>query len=186
MAIIYGNAQSDQELEQMLDLQRQNVLEAVQTEEIASQGFVTLRHDLDLLREMNHPHPHIVARDGEKIVGYALVMLRKFEEGLPLLAPMFERINIRSFKGHSLAKANYFIMGQVCVDRNYRGQGIFRGLYEEMRRQLSPHFQYMVTEAAHRNKRSVRAHLSVGCEILEEYASEIDGEKWVIFIWDWT
>lgn len=185
MAIVYDNARNEADFEQILILQSANLPEVVAKEDVSTQGFVTLRHDVALLKKMNEPYPHIVARDEEKIVGYALIMLRKFEEGIPDLAPMFERINIRSYQGLPLDKANYFIMGQVCVEHAYRGQGLFRSLYETMRAQLAPHFDYMITEVSQSNLRSRKAHLQVGCQILEEYTSEFDGKGWTIFIWDW-
>ena len=36
-----------------------------------------------------------------------------------------------------LTKLNYFIMGQVCIAKGYRGQGVFRELYSFLKLELS-------------------------------------------------
>jgi hypothetical protein len=45
--------QDDRELEQILELQRQNLARNVPPGEITSQGFVTVEHTLDALRRMH-------------------------------------------------------------------------------------------------------------------------------------
>jgi predicted GNAT superfamily acetyltransferase len=72
-------------------------------------------------------------------------------------------------------------MGQVCIAKGYRGQGIFQGLYQEMANQLEPHFEYIITEVSKRNPRSIRAHEKVGFLNVREYTSD-DGEEWVILL----
>lgn len=54
----YGPALSKADLQGILALQQQNLPSALSPEE---QGFVTVRHDLPLLRKMNTPHPHRIA-----------------------------------------------------------------------------------------------------------------------------
>ena len=65
------------------------------------------------------------------VVGFALVMLSNFRNEIEVLIPMFERIDELVPKDKT-----YVIMGQICVDKNYRKQGIFRGLYDFYRTQL--------------------------------------------------
>ncbi len=72
-------------------------------------------------------------------------------------------------------------MGQVCVAKPYRGQGVFAGLYTLMSQHLRGSFDYLVTEVSMRNPRSLRAHEKVGFTILHEYQSQ-DGEQWAIIV----
>lgn len=85
---------SDEDLTAILELQAANLPAALGADERRTQGFVTLRHDLALLREMNHPWAHVIATtaDGGGLVGYALVMPLSFRGRLPILDPMFERL----------------------------------------------------------------------------------------------
>jgi len=179
-----GIASSTADLEQILALQRCNVEEGRTPEDVAAQGFVTVRHDLALLREMNDAAGHVVARVDGHVVGYALVMLASFEERIPILAPMVARLRTLEFRGRALCDLRYFIMGQVCVDAAYRGSGAFAGLYDELRRRYASQYDLVVTEVARRNTRSVRAHAKVGFELLQRYRHD-GGEEWDLIGWDW-
>ena len=181
--LFYTTAKNDKDLKEILQLQKRNLEASITTDESQKEGFVTVDHDFDLLAKMNVPFPHIIAKD-EVVVGYALVMQRSFANDIPVLIPMFEQINSIDYNGKLLAQEKYFIMGQVCISKGYRGQGLFRGLYEKMRDEMSPHFKYVITEVSERNQRSLRAHLKVGFKDVKQY--EADGEKWIILLWDWS
>ena len=177
--VSFGTAKSDSDLHQILGLQSCNLPTNLSQEEAHSQGFVTVHHDFDLLKKMNTPFPHIISSNGEQIIGYALVMLRSFQNDIPVLVPMFKEIDAIIYRGEKLGNAKYFIMGQVCVDKACRGQGVFAGLYEEMKLRMHPHFDYIITEVAKRNTRSIRAHEKVGFENVHEYHA---GEDWAILL----
>ncbi|MCR9290679.1 GNAT family N-acetyltransferase [Saprospiraceae bacterium] len=179
--ITYGVANSQKDLEQILHLQQINLPTNISNLEAEKEGFVTVEHDLNLLNEMNEPYPHIVARENEKVVGYALVMLRSLEEKIPILVSMFKEINLINYKKQLLANAKYLVMGQICIDKAYRGKGIFQGLYDEMNARLSPHFQYIITEVSARNIRSLKAHYKVGFKEIKKYKGET-GENWIILL----
>jgi L-amino acid N-acyltransferase YncA len=165
----YGVAESNKDLEQILELQKKNLKTILSAEEKRSQGFVTLKHDLSLLKEMNSPYPHIICKKEDQIVGYALVMLRDIEKRIPALGSMFYQINSLTYQGKSLEHARFFIMGQVCVAKEDRGKGVFAGLYREMQYCMRHDFEYIVTEVDSRNTRSVRAHEKVGFQTIHIY-----------------
>ena len=182
--IKYTTVSDTRELEQILALQKKNVEKVLDEAEVKSQGFVTVHHDLELLEAMNRPYPHIIAKDGDQVVGYTLVMLQSFKAVIPVLVSMFEQIDTINYEGEQLGDVDYFIMGQVCIDKAYRGKGIFVGLFDKMREEMSDKFKYIITEVASRNTRSIAAHLKVGFKNIKEYTSE-RGEEWVILLWDW-
>ena len=178
--VIISTAQSDERLSQMLQLQQDNLPGVISVEEAKEQGFVSVTHDLDLLRAMNEPYPHIVALDEDKIVGYTLVMLKKMRTTVPILISMFDIIDQCRYNDEILQDTDYFVMGQVCIAKGYRGQGIFSRLYQGLKDQMRPHFRYLVTEVAKKNTRSMRAHAKVGFEIIKEYRS--DDIDWAVVI----
>lgn len=175
-------ARGDADLEGILQLQQRNLRRALTPESIASEGFVTLEHDLDLLRAMNSPFPHIVAKEEDTVVGYALVMERWVAPRIPDLAPLFAHIDRLEVDGVRLAETRYVVMGQVCVDRAYRGQGLFRRIYAAYGRQLRSHFDYVLTEISGHNQRSRDAHLHVGFEVVDRYSAP-DGSPWLVVGW---
>lgn len=183
--IRFTTATTDKELQQILALQKLNLPTTITTEELKKEGFVTVHHDLDLLREMNEPFPHILAKVDPDVVGYALVMLKRLKNRIPILIPMFQQVDALTFQNQALNEVDYFVMGQVCIQKGHRGKGIFQGLYEKMKEEMSLSFSYVITEVATRNVRSMRAHEKVGFQILKIYQGA-EGEEWAILIWDWT
>jgi ribosomal protein S18 acetylase RimI-like enzyme len=181
--ILYTIAKTDAELYGILQLQRANLPVSISHEEALEEGFVTVEHDFALLKQMNSPYPHIIAKHDEQVIGYTLVMLRELREQIPVLIPMFVQIDAIEFDGNLLKDSGYVVMGQVCIAKGYRGQGIFQGLYQEMAKQLGAHFEYIITEVSKRNPRSIRAHEKAGFLNVLEYTSD-DGEEWVILLLD--
>ncbi|MEL6187667.1 MAG: GNAT family N-acetyltransferase [Myxococcota bacterium] len=183
MNMIYiATSSESKDLLGILELQSRNLRGARKADDLSAEGFVTLVHDLPLLQDLGTNHLHVVAKAGDTVVGYALVMERAFAPRIPELTPLFEHIDGLEYRGTPLAKANYVVMGQVCIDRAYRGQGLFRRLYAAYGDQLRPHFDYVVTEISGLNHRSRDAHLGVGFEILEEYSAP-DGSPWTVVLW---
>lgn len=182
--IKYVTPEAPADFEQMLLLQQANLPEAITDKEKQDQGFVTVRHTKQLLKSMNDQAAHSIAKADGQVIGYALAMTRSFREEIPILIPMFDMIDSLSFQGKSLANIHYLIMGQVCIAKQYRGQGVFQGLYEGLQRQHAKSFPLIITEVDQENKRSLRAHQKVGFEHLFSYGSP-DGTKWELIVWDW-
>ena len=170
--------QNDYELEQILELQRDNLARSLSAEDIASQGFVTVEHTLDVLRRMHAIRPSIVAKEGEKLAGYALVMPVECRSFIPILEPMFERLD-----SLGIGRQRFYVMGQICVGKPWRSRGVFDLLYSAHRRYLGSEYDCVVTEVAIRNTRSMRAHGRVGFEIIDRYRDATD--EWALLRWGW-
>ena len=117
----------DSDLQQILVLQAQNTISSLTDNERRSQGFVTVEHDLPLLRRMAKPYGHAVAMNGEQLVGYALVMLPTLRDDIEVLRPMFARLNHLTYQGQKVSSYPFFVMGQVCIAYDYRGKGVSIG-----------------------------------------------------------
>ena len=172
MAVTFGRAKPGKDLDEILELQRINLPGQLTDEDRKQEGFVTIAHSLELLERMNAVCPHIVARDEGRVVGYALCMHPDFSGEIPILLSMFEMIN------SILADRSYMVMGQVCVDKGYRGKGVFRGLYTAMKEALGDEYELIVTEVDGRNTRSLDAHLAIGFRVIKKYQS--DGRDWYL------
>ena len=172
------------DLEGILSLQTQNLKINLSQEEIDSQGFVTIVHDLNLLTQMNTAAKHTVAKVGDRVIGYTLVMLPSFKSHIPFLIPTFQKIMTLKFNNQLIKESDYFLMGQVCIDKAFRGQGVFTKLYQHLKDTWSKKYAYIITEIALENKRSLRAHEKVGFQIIDEY---FHAEKdWAVVLWDWS
>lgn len=174
--IRYKTASTPQELEQILKLQRTNLPEAVSAQEQKTQGYVTVHHDFDILKRMNDVCPHIIAVDGDQVVGYTLCMHPKFGDEIEVLRAMFRKIREIRSTDRQTSKDDFMVMGQVCVDKKYRRQGVFRKLYETMLETIRPQFKSIITEVDVNNPRSLQAHYGIGFTLLAKYSS--DSRDW--------
>lgn len=177
MSVEYSRVSSKKELEEILKLQKRNLPGQLSKEEIEKEGFVTITHTLELLNRMNDASPHILAKRSDKVVGYALCMHPKFSMEIPIIQSMFKEIGSILSEGES-----FMVMGQICVDKSYRGQGVFRGLYNAMKHAVLPEFNCIVTEVDATNQRSLNAHLAIGFKTIKKYHS--DGREWYLIRWN--
>jgi len=180
--ISFGPVKTDDELRQVIDLQSINLPNSLSFEELNQEGFVTVKHDFDLLKIMNSPLPHTIGKDGDQVVAYALCMQKEIRKKIPTLYPLFEKIDKIQFNGQALSGCKYFVMGQTCIAKNYRGHGLFSKLHNAQKNLMSNHFDFAITSVAYANPRSMKAHQKVGYQIINEYADE-NKANWAILLW---
>jgi hypothetical protein len=182
MPLHFTTAQTDDDLHQILALQQKNlktnVTEAVKRE----QGFVTVCHSWEQIHLMHRATPQVIAKDGDQVAAYALAMLPALGELVPDLQPMFALFAQIPWQGQSLADSNYYVMGQVCVGAEYRGQGTFDGLYQQHRELYRPDFDLLITEVSTNNTRSMRAHERVGFRTIHTHVDHVD--EWNVLAWE--
>jgi ribosomal protein S18 acetylase RimI-like enzyme len=176
-------AQKQDELEQILALQQSNLQANNGLAEIESQGFVTVQHSLETLQMMNQLAPSIIIKDNDAVIAYALVMLKSCRNLIATLEPMFAEFDNIEWNGNALDAFKYYVMGQVCISKNYRGIGLFDQLYQKHREIYSEEYDFVLTEVALRNKRSLRAHERVGFKTVHSYKDMTD--EWAVILWDW-
>ncbi|MDQ3396016.1 MAG: GNAT family N-acetyltransferase [Bacteroidota bacterium] len=182
-SIIIKHAETKEELEQILILQDKNHVQSLSFEVKKTNGFVTVRHNLELLTKMSSAAQQIIAIDNDVVVGYALVMLKKFKEMIPVLIPMFEMFNNLEYNQRLLKDLKYYVMGQICIAETHRGQGIFEALYAKHKEVFSDKFDICLTEVSVNNTRSMKAHHKIGFNTVHSFEDETD--VWNILLWDW-
>lgn len=175
--VTYHRALTTEELNQILKLQQDNLPQKLSMSEKQKDGFVTVPHTFDVLERMNDACPHIIAKHNDVVIGYALCMTKVFKEKISVLIPMFNEIE-------SVVPKNvkYVVMGQICVSKNHRKQGVFRGLYQFMIESLKQDFDTVITEVDVENLRSLNAHKAVGFGHLKNYRS--NNQFWEIISLD--
>jgi ribosomal protein S18 acetylase RimI-like enzyme len=182
--IIYKTADKQSELEGILSLQKINLTESLSTEEVQSQGFVTVNHTYEQLKKLNDYEKHIIAKDGDKVIGYTLAMTQNSKSDIPILIPMFNIFNEVMYAGKKINAYTYIVVGQVCIDKAYRGQGIVDNCYTAYKKHYRNKYDFAITEIADTNVRSLNAHYRIGFKEIETYKGP-DSTKWVIVLWDW-
>lgn len=173
---------SQEEMKGVLALQQANLRNNITQEEAETQGFLMAEYDLDFLELLNQKSPGIIAKDGEKVVGYSLVALPETARQHPLLADLVQNIERCIFDGNPVE--NYAIVAQLCVSKEYRGQDLVQKLYGSFREHYANRYTYCVTDVAQANHRSLKAHQKRGFQVIDTL--EYGGIGWNIVLWDWN
>ena len=167
---------SSEEIQEIIQLQGDNLLENVSEEDRSQQGFLTVKHSFDQLMSWHQNKPHTIAVSNGQVIGYAISMLPEYRHQVPVLVPMFEKIDQNMKSG-----IDYLVMGQICIHKDYRGKGIFRGLYQTMKQNCSK-YDWIITEVDTSNIRSINAHKAIGFQELFSYES--NGQIWSLIYLD--
>lgn len=174
--IVYKKTSSSQEIQEIIQLQKDNLFENVSVKERRSQGFVTVKHSFGQLFHWHQNKPHTIAVADGKVVGYAISMLSEYQKEVSVLIPMFAKID-----EHIKPDIKYIVMGQICIHKDYRGKGVFRGLYQKMQ-EVCTDYDWIITEVDETNERSIRAHKVVGFKELISYESQ--NQRWSLIYLD--
>ncbi len=182
--LLFTTSESDRDLAGILELQRANLPVNLSGDEIQQQGFVTVQHSMADLLQMHQYEKNIIAKDGDKIAGYLLGMTENSKADIPLLVPMFEVFDTIIFNGKPVSEYNYIVVGQVCIGKAYRGQGILDKCYTAYREHFISGYDFAITEIDTNNQRSINAHQRIGFKEAHRY-TDPNQTEWSIVIWDW-
>ena len=174
---------SEAEIRQIKALQTRNLKTHLTKEECQKEGFVTASYTLDFLRQMGEKHPPILAKDQDKVVGYALVATPEIRGHHDLLDDLLGHCDRVVYKGVTLQNIPYAVVGQLCIDKAYRGQGIVQKLYQHFRECMEPTHSCCITDVDQNNPRSLRAHLKSGFEVVGSL--DYGGAAWDLVLWNW-
>lgn len=183
--ITYGLSDTTNDLEMIIELQQQNLPSNLSKTEIASQGFVTVSHSLADLQKMNGYEKSLVIKDHDKVVGYILAMTQQSKQDIPVLVPMFDIFDTILYHNKTVSSYKYLVVGQVCVAKDYRGQGLLDEAYKAYRTIFRSRYDFAITEIATANQRSLNAHRRIGFSELHRY-TDATGIEWSIVILDWS
>ncbi len=182
--IDFTTAVTDKDLMGIMELQKSNLPVHLTQEEMQREGFVTVVHRFDDLKQMNDIEQHVIAKDNGTVVAYLLAMTSKSKYAIPILVPMFNLFDEVDYKGKKVSGYHYIVVGQVCVSKAYRGQGILDKCYEAYKSKFGKDYDFAITEIATSNQRSIHAHKRIGFEEIYRYVAP-DKVEWSIVVWDW-
>ena len=177
-------ASSEADLIGIQYLQKANLKRIIGEEEAAKEGFVTAEYSLDLLKAMHELGASVIAKDGDKVVGYALVTTKEIYGQHDLLDDLFNVLNKLNFDGKELKESPYVLVGQLCVGKGYRGIGLVQKMYNFFKESYANKYDYLITDVADNNPRSLKAHIKSGFQVI--HSIDYGGVKWDIVLWDWN
>lgn len=181
--VVITQVQTQKELNDLKALQNANLRKLIGEEEAMKEGFVTSEYSIELLGKMHQAHASIIAKEDEEVVGYVIVtdksVLGEHEE----IDHLFHTVDQMTFNGQQLKDVSYILVGQLCVGKSHRGQGLVQAMYNYYKEQFSQQYQYLVTDISQANPRSIKAHKKSGFETIG--VIEQVGTGWDIVLWDW-
>jgi GNAT superfamily N-acetyltransferase len=175
---------TDHELEQILQLQRQNLKQYISQEEKDAQGFLTMQFNLPMLQQLHAIAPSVIIKHEDEVVAYAMTVTLEGRQAYPDLEPMFVNFGNLQWQGKPLYDYRFYVMGQICVSKAHRAKGLFDKLYQHHKEVYSPHYDFIITEISTSNTRSLQAHKRVGFTTIHTYQDTVD--NWNVVVWDWT
>jgi hypothetical protein len=174
---------TDNELEQIVQLSHKNMRTNISEKQQKQQGFITWNYSFQLLKQMNDQCAHIIVKDKINVVGYALVALKEASIFHNDLNTMMQHLETLQYENGLLQQYKFYVMGQICVDEDRRGKGVFQMLYQHHKKLFEDKFDFVVTEISTNNPRSLRAHEKVGFKTIYTYRDALD--EWNVVLWDW-
>ena len=176
-------ATTDREIQGIRDLQEANLKENVALEKRPIDGFLTAKYSLDFLKAMNKSTPAIIAKQKGEVVGYALATNRSLLGQHPLLKDLSIQINKIPFGDKAIGDFDYLVVGQLCVARQVRGQGLAQRLYAHFKTTYQEQYPFSVTDVDQSNLASLKTHLNVGFQVVSTL--QYGNSNWDVVIWDW-
>ena len=101
----------------------------------------------------------MLAKDGDTIAAFALAASWDYWQQVPIMQKMIDILpQMPAVEGVTLTRENTYQYGPVCVDRAYRGTGVFEGVFRASLAQYAGKYPVMVTFVNQINPRSYAAH----------------------------
>jgi len=172
-----------EQLKQIAHLSAVNLRSVIDETTKADQGFLTWEYKTELLEAMHAFAPSVIATYEGVVVGYALVATHAMSGVHQEMKLMLDNLSNLTYLGKPMNDYRYYMMGQICIDKEHRGKGLFEKLYQHHRTVYSKQFDILLTEVSTSNHRSMRAHEKVGFKTIHTYHDHMD--EWNVVVWDW-
>ncbi len=153
-------------------------------EEDKTDGFVTTSFTIEqMTRLIEEENGLFIAKDNERVVGYAMAASWAFWSAWPIFSYMINRLGEFDFQGTKLTVENSYQYGPVCIDKEYRGTGLIEKLFEFSAEAMSNRYGVLVTFINKNNPRSYKAHTQkIGLEVIGEF--EFNGNQYYELAYD--
>lgn len=182
----FERALTDESLNQILDLQKRNLKKYLSEAEKESQGFVTAEHTFEQLKKINDAEPCVIITDNGKVIAYAIAMLENVANDMPIFDDLFYTVASLTYKNRPMSSYKYIFVGQLCIDKNYRGQGMVEKLYAFYKEKLKSKYDFAVTDISEHNPRSLKAHQKSGFEVIHTFFDNFTDSNWNIVVMDFA
>jgi hypothetical protein len=163
---------TNEDVAEILRLQAENIESQVAQNEKTSQGYVSLETPQELLEEIAKDEGIIIAKAGDKIVGYLIPMTHNRAKTVPFFAPMVEQFKNLQLEGQPLDNYKLCVLAQICIDKSHRGGEALTRIHAATNDHLKDKYEIGIAEISDDNRRSLKANVEkVGMTDVGQYDS---------------
>ncbi len=155
--LVFRKAQQ-QDYSPIVIMQNENLNTVLTAEEKASEGFLSHPFSAEDFQVMNKEIAVIVASCGKEVVAYHRASSCQYHQSVPLFACMLERFAKVLYEGKPLVNYTCFMLGPMCIVKNYRGKEIYLKLWQELTKHIPAGLEMGVAPASEANPRALHAH----------------------------
>ncbi len=145
-------------------------------------GFVTTPFTEEQIADRVENDGLFITEDKDQIIAYVFAGKWDFFERWPIFPYMTSRFPDLNYKNFEISTSATFQYGPVCVDKKYRGKGVFNETFETMRLEWLREFPLSITFINAINSVSVRAHTKLGWEEIDQF--QFNGNKYLSLAFD--
>jgi hypothetical protein len=146
-------------------------------------GFVTTALTVAQIEYVIQEKGLFVAQKNNTIIGFMVAADWIFFEQWPIFKHMIDLFPKLSYKNFSITTENNFQYGPVCIDRNFRGQGILQELFEFMRLHMLLKFPLSLTFINKTNIPSFKAHTEkLRWKVIDEF--QFNANEYYVLAYD--
>lgn len=129
------------------------------TEEEKKEGFVTTNLTDEQLEELIVKEKGVtIAVDDGNVVAFALAAPWEYWSVWPLFQHMINIMREYEFEDKALDDKYTYQYGPICIEKSYRGTGLFKKVFDYSLKTMEDRFPVMVTFVNKKNPRSHGAH----------------------------
>ena len=171
------------ELEKIASLNQANLKINQSEQHIREEGFVSWSYPVPLLEAIHAFAPSVIAMDDNTLAGYALTAVHAARSVHPELSLLMDMLAPLEYEGRPLFDYRFYMMGQICVAKPYRGQGIPDAMYQYHRDAYAKDHDFLLTTISTQNVRSLQTHERIGFKVSHTVNDRFG--DWVVVVWDW-
>lgn len=136
------------------------------------QGFLSTPFSLADIAAVAGDLGIVVARDDDRVVGFAFASRIEVLRHAPLVDAMLRALEGMPWPGRELPPGEVFLYGPVCIAESWRGRGLLRRLYAAVRAAVEGQFRMGVAFVAEDNPHSLDAHVKgLGMACIGQFVS---------------
>ena len=159
---------NDNDYQGLLRIQRENAVGSVPAGQRAG-GFLSAEFTVDQLRAMHESAGIVVATVGDSLAAFFCLSTLEANQDAPIVMAMRETMRSVLLDGRPIESCSFVVAGPICIDKQYRGSGLFERLYEFAVNHFATRFELAVAFIAQENQRSLKAHEKVGMVPLAQF-----------------